>query len=80
MAACTILNRLNSGRSRQRQCLTSFFHTFIQPKPQRRAAFGRTVHYTINQWKYLERYLLDARLEISNNRAEPRLARTYSAS
>lgn len=33
-------------------------------------AFGRAVHYTLGQWKYLERYLLDGRLEISNNRAE----------
>jgi transposase len=33
-------------------------------------AFGNAVSYTLNQWKYLERYLLDGRLEISNNRAE----------
>ena len=33
-------------------------------------AFGRAVHYAVDEWKYLERYLLDGRLEISNNRAE----------
>jgi len=33
-------------------------------------AFGRAVQYTLDQWKYLERYLLDGQLEISNNRAE----------
>jgi transposase len=33
-------------------------------------AFGKAVSYTLNQWKYLEHYLLDGRLEISNNRAE----------
>lgn len=33
-------------------------------------AFGKAVHYTLNQWKYLKRYLLDGRLELSNNRAE----------
>ena len=33
-------------------------------------AFGIAVNYTLGQWKYLERYLLDGRLEISNNRAE----------
>lgn len=33
-------------------------------------AFGKAVSYTLGQWKYLERYLLDGRLEISNNRAE----------
>lgn len=31
---------------------------------------GKAVHYAKSQWKYLERYLLDGRLEISNNRAE----------
>lgn len=31
---------------------------------------GKAVHYAKSQQKYLERYLLDGRLEISNNRAE----------
>lgn len=31
---------------------------------------GRALHYAQSQRKYLERYLLDGRLEISNNRAE----------
>ena len=31
---------------------------------------GKAVHYAGTQRKYLERYLLDGRLEISNNRAE----------
>jgi len=31
---------------------------------------GKAVYYAKSQRKYLERYLLDARLEISNNRAE----------
>ncbi len=31
---------------------------------------GKAVHYAKSQRKYLERYLLDGRLEISNNRAE----------
>ena len=31
---------------------------------------GKAVHYAMSQRKYLERYLLDGRLEISNNRAE----------
>lgn len=33
-------------------------------------AFGRAVHYAVDEWNYLSRYLLDGRLEISNNRAE----------
>jgi len=31
---------------------------------------GKAAHYTLSQKKYLEHYLLDGRLEISNNRAE----------
>ena len=31
---------------------------------------GKAVHYLLSQRKYLERYLLDGRLEVSNNRAE----------
>jgi transposase len=31
---------------------------------------GKAVHYAKSQQKYVERYLLDGRLEISNNRAE----------
>jgi transposase len=31
---------------------------------------GKAAHYAQSQRKYLERYLLDGRLEISNNRAE----------
>jgi len=34
------------------------------------SGLGRAIHYTLSQRKYLERYLLDGRLEISNNRAE----------
>lgn len=32
--------------------------------------FGKAVNYSLGQWKYLENYLLDGRLEISNNRTE----------
>jgi transposase len=31
---------------------------------------GKTIKYCLNQWGNLERYLLDGRLEIDNNRAE----------
>jgi transposase len=34
------------------------------------SAFGKAVQYALNQWEYLKNYLLDGRLEISNNRAE----------
>ena len=35
-----------------------------------KTGIGKAVHYALGQRKYLERYLLDGRLEISNNRAE----------
>jgi len=35
-----------------------------------RTGLGKAVHYALSQQKYLERYLLDGRLEMSNNRAE----------
>lgn len=39
--------------------------------------FGRAVAYTQNQWPYLINYLLDGRLDISNNRAE-HLAKSFA--
>jgi transposase len=35
-----------------------------------KTAFGAAAHYALSQKQYLEKYLLDGRLEISNNRAE----------
>jgi transposase len=35
-----------------------------------KTGIGIAVHYVLSQRKYLERYILDGRLEISNNRAE----------
>lgn len=35
-----------------------------------KTGLGMAAHYALSQRKYLERYLLDGRLEISNNRAE----------
>lgn len=40
----------------------------VNPLPQ--SALGKAVGYSLNQWKYLQNYLLDGRCEISNNRAE----------
>lgn len=46
------------------------FHHWLKHKNVGTSAFGTAVKYTLGQWKYLENYLLDGRLEISNNRAE----------
>jgi len=53
-----------------RPVLDDFFAWLNSYKNLTKNAFGKAVSYTLDQWKYLERYLLDGRLEISNNRAE----------
>ena len=35
-----------------------------------KSALGKALHYLLEQWPYLVRYLEDGRLELSNNRAE----------
>ena len=50
--------------------LDEFLAYLHEAKATPKSGFGRAVHYTLEQWKYLERYLLDGQLEISNNRAE----------
>jgi transposase len=50
--------------------LDEFLSYLHVAKASSKTGFGRAVHYAIEQWKYLERYVLDGRLEISNNRAE----------
>ena len=40
------------------------------PKTAPKSALGKALHYLLEQWSYLVRYLEDGRLELSNNRAE----------
>ena len=42
----------------------------MQVKTAPKSALGRAIHYLLEQWLYLTRYLEDGRLELSNNRAE----------
>ena len=42
----------------------------LQVKTAPKSAMGRAIHYLLEQWPYLTRYLEDGRLELSNNRAE----------
>jgi len=42
----------------------------VQPFVATQSKIGKAVNYTLNQWKYLERYLLDGRIECNNSRAE----------
>jgi len=61
--------------SKRQELARSFLDEFFvwlqtQRKTAANNSFGRAVSYTLDQQKYLEHYLLDGRLEISNNRAE----------
>lgn len=40
------------------------------PKTAPKSALGKALHYLVEQWPYLMRYLEDGRLELSNDRAE----------
>ncbi len=42
----------------------------MQVKTAPKSALGRAIHYLLEQWPYLTRYLEEGRLELSNNRAE----------
>ena len=42
----------------------------MQAKTAPKSALGRAIHYLLEHWPYLTRYLEDGRLELSNNRAE----------
>jgi transposase len=49
------------------------FHAWldsIKPHISTKSKIGSAVIYALNQWKYLQRFLLDGHIEISNNRAE----------
>ena len=50
--------------------LDEFFAWADVLKAVPKSGLGVAVHYTLSQRKYLENYLLDGRLELSNNRAE----------
>jgi len=42
----------------------------VKPHVSTGSKLGRAVGYAINQWQYLNRYLLDGRIELSNNLSE----------
>ena len=50
--------------------MEEFFRWLQALNASTKSAFGSAVHYALEQRGYLSRYLLDGRLEISNNRAE----------
>ena len=63
------------NRSKEREQLSKplmdqFFYWIGALNALPNSLLGKAAHYAQSQRKYLERYLLDERLEISNNRAE----------
>ena len=42
----------------------------MQARTAPKSALGKAIHYLLEQWPHLTRYLEDGRLELSNNRAE----------
>ena len=42
----------------------------VEPHVSTKTKLGKAVGYALNQWEYLNRYLLDGRIELSNNLSE----------
>jgi len=42
----------------------------LEPNVLPKSALGKAIHYCLNQWDKLQTFMLDGRLEISNNRIE----------
>jgi hypothetical protein len=57
-------------RQEQSKPLMEAFFQWLRAQHASKSAFGNAVEYVLGQQRYLSRYLLDGRLEISNNRAE----------
>jgi len=60
-------------RNKASKSVLENFHKWlvsVQPYIAPKSAIGKAVNYALNQWKYIERYLLDGCIEISNNRCE----------
>jgi len=62
--------RYEKRRELAKPVVEEFFAWAESLKVIPKSGIGKAVYYTLSQRKYLERYLLDGRLEISNNRAE----------
>ena len=67
---CTPEERYLKRQELAKPVLDEFSSWLSSLRPAPKSGLGKAVHYTREQWNYLKRYLLDGRLEISNNRAE----------
>lgn len=57
--------------------LDEFFTWLNSLNPAKQSHLGKAVSYTLNQWNNLQNFLLDGRLDISNNSAE-HLAKSFA--
>lgn len=62
--------RLEARQRHSKPLIDAFFDWCTAQKYLPKSHFGRAVSYALNQRFWLEKYLLDGRLEIDNNRAE----------
>ncbi len=63
-------NRFKARERLSRPVVNEFYNWIEGLRALPNTLLGKAVYYAQSQRKYLERYLLDGRLEISNNRAE----------
>lgn len=69
-ASLTTEERLKERTRLSKPLMNEFFNWIGSLNVLPKTLVGQSVYYANSQRKYLERYLLDGRLEISNNRAE----------
>lgn len=69
--------RYKVRQEKAKPILDEFFAWLNTCNASPKSHFGRAVQYCLNQWPYLINYLLDGRLDISNNRAE-HLAKSFA--
>ncbi len=62
--------RYKEREERAKPVLSEFFTWLNSFSANSNTHLGRAVSYTLNQWEGLNTYLLDGRLELSNNMAE----------
>jgi transposase len=70
LEGCTHEERHRKRQEHAKPVLDEFFAWLSSLRPAPKSGLGKAVHYALEQRNYLMRYLLDGRLEISNNRAE----------
>jgi transposase len=62
--------RFKKRQEFSRPLMKKFHAWLLNLAAAEQSLLGKARHYALSQWQYLKNYLLDGRLEISNNRAE----------